>query len=288
MDSRVTRRAVGDIRAVCHSTSPVAATRWMTSLLMNLPECVRNRSLSPADRAWAHSGASFTAPDGSVIFLPASHSQGAREMYCMNVYLRSGLTMPPKGWVVDLEANRGLFSVWAAVAGAEVVAVEAQQGFSSLIMDLANRRSVAERVHVEITMDGRVAAPGAEVGIAGDDQQWRTMSHSAPTRPHDISMPEIMSKYRIYEIGLLKVDIEGGEFAVLGYDDALDWLEQVDEITLEVHTDFGDTPSRIERLQAHGFYIDLRDNDGYRAEASSSQLNYVYRQRPPKRRSYSR
>ena len=27
-------------------------------------------------------------------------------MYCRNVYLRTGLTMPAQGWVVDLGANR--------------------------------------------------------------------------------------------------------------------------------------------------------------------------------------
>ena len=40
-------------------------------------------------------------------------------MYCRNVYLRTGLTMPATGWVIDLGANRGLFSVWAAVTGAQ-------------------------------------------------------------------------------------------------------------------------------------------------------------------------
>jgi len=102
MDSRVTRRAMDDVRAVCTSASPVAATRWLTSLVTNLPEFARERSLTPADRAWARSGASFTTPSGTVVSLPAAYSLGAREIYCRNVYRRTGLAMSTKDWAVDL------------------------------------------------------------------------------------------------------------------------------------------------------------------------------------------
>ena len=86
------------------------------------------------------------------------HVLGAREMYCRNVYLRTGLTMPDDGWVVDLGANRGLFSVWAAVSGARAVAVEAQQGFVPLIEALAEHNGVRDRVHVEVAMVGGTRA----------------------------------------------------------------------------------------------------------------------------------
>ena len=38
-------------------------------------------------------------------------------------------------------------------------------------------------------------------------------------RPADASIPRLMSDYRIDRLGLLKVDIEGGEFAVLSVDE---------------------------------------------------------------------
>jgi FkbM family methyltransferase len=276
MDSRVTRRVVGDLRAVCRSASPVAATRWVTSLVTHLPECTRARSLSPADRAWARSGASFTTPSGVVVSLPAAYSWGAREMYCRNVYLRTGLAMPTKGWVIDLGANRGLFSIWAAVTGARVIAVEAQQGFAPLIRQLARHNGVAERVQVEIALASGVTASGARAGVVADDRRWSTTSHGAPTRPADVSIPQLISKYRIDRIRLLKIDIEGGEFAVLGADDDLNWLQEVDQIVLEIHRDFGDAPSLIDRLRSHGFAVELRDNDGSRVAATSNQLSYVY------------
>jgi FkbM family methyltransferase len=276
MASHVTRRAMGDVRAVCGSASPVAATRWLTSLVTHLPECAKARSLSPADRVWAKSGASFTTPSGAVVSLPAAYCLGAREMYCRNVYLRTGLIMPTKGWVVDLGANRGLFSVWAALTGAQVIAVEAQSGFLPLIQELARHNRVAERVHVEIALASGVSASGAKVGIVADDRQWSITSHGAPTRPADVSIPQLMVKHRIDRIGLLKFDIEGGEFAVLAGDDDLSWLQEVDQIVLEIHRDFGDAPTLIDRLRHNGFDVELRDNDDRRVAATSHQLSYLY------------
>jgi FkbM family methyltransferase len=276
MDPRMSRRALADVRAVCSSASPAAAARWVTSLVTHLPECASARSLSPADRAWARSGASFTTPSGAIVSLPAPFSLGAREMYCRNVYLRTGLTMPASGWVIDLGANRGLFSVWAAVTGAQVIAVEAQQGFAPLIRQLADHNGVAERVNVEIALASGVLIPGASVGVIADDRRWSTTSHGAPTRPADVSIPQLMAKYGVDRIRLLKIDIEGGEFAVLAAGEDLRWLERVDQLVLEVHPNHGDVATLIEQLQRFGFTIDLRDNDGLRVSAGSVSLDYAY------------
>src|SRR5487761_1479777 len=108
----------------------------------------------------AHRGALPVAGRGSDLAPCCLHRRG-REMYCRNVYLRTGLVMPRAGWVVDLGANHGLFSVWAAMAGAQVVAVEAQQGFAPIIGGLAAHNGVAARVRVETAIAGGVRTPGA-------------------------------------------------------------------------------------------------------------------------------
>ena len=85
-----------------------------------------------------------------------------------------------------------------------------------------------------------------------------------------------MAAHEIQHIGLLKMDIEGGEFAVLGAEEDLGWLLHVDQVVLEVHREFGDPASIIDRLRDAGFAVDLRDNDGLRVAASSERLNYAY------------
>ena len=279
MRTGTVRRAARDVASVSRTACPAAAARWMAGLITSVPECARTQSLSPADRAWARTGARFRTPSAAVISLPTGYTAGAREMFCRNVYFRTGLTMPSQGWVIDLGANHGLFSVWAAVTGAQVVAVEGQEGFATVIENLARHNRVDNRVHIEIGMASGVDSSGGSVGVVADDQRWATTSHGGMKRPADISVPLIMSKYKIDRIGLLKIDIEGGEFAVMGDDEDLSWLSSVDQIVLEVHQEYGNTEGLIDRLQARGFSLDLRDNEGSPVTLSAGNLEYAYGRR---------
>jgi FkbM family methyltransferase len=201
-------------------------------------------------------------------------------MYCRNVYLRTGFVMPRTGWVLDLGANCGLFSVWAALAGAQSVAVEAQQGFEPEIRCLAEHNGVSDRVHVKIALADGTVAVGATAGVLADDLRWAATSHGARQRPAGVSVPQLMSAHRIDRIRLLKVDIEGGEFAVFASGEDLRWLDQVERVVMEVHGDFGDAAALVGRLRQHGFAVDLRDNAGTRVSATSSRLDYAYFRRP--------
>jgi FkbM family methyltransferase len=270
------RRAVSDISSVCKSARPAAAARWLASLAGHSVECAKSRSLGPADQVWARTGASFRTSSAAVVFLPSAYTAGAREMYCRNVYLRHGLTMPTSGWVVDLGANQGLFSVWAALSGAHVVAVEAQQGLASKICHLAARNGVAERVQVEVAIASGGAPSGNCTGMVADDQVWLATSHGAPTRPAAKSVPQLMAAYLIDHIGLLKMDIEGGEFGVLAAEEDLTWLGRVDQLVLEVHPDFGDVAALVGRLRQHGFAISLHDNNDRPIAATCDRVTYAY------------
>jgi FkbM family methyltransferase len=280
MTVHVARRAASDIRSVCRCASTASAARWMIAFTTHALKCAKTRSLTPADQAWARTGARFQPPGGPVIVLPGAYTAGAREMYCRNVYLRTGLVMPRAGWVIDLGANSGLFSVWAAKAGAQVVAVEAQQGFGSVIRSLAAHNGVDTRVHVEIAVAGGATTPGATVGVVADDRLWAITSHGTAQRPAGVSVPEIMSAYRIDRIALLKSDIEGGEFAVFGASEDLRWLDRVDQLVLEVHRDWGDTADLIGRLRRYGYSVDLRDNEGIPVTTRTGQVDYAYCRRP--------
>jgi FkbM family methyltransferase len=275
-ETRMARRAIADIGSVCLHARPASAARWLTSFAAHLVECETTRSLAPADRIWARKGARFQPPGGAAISLPGAYTAGAREMYCQNVYPRTGFVMPRTGWVLDLGANRGLFSVWAAQAGAQVIAVEAQRGFEPDIRRLAAHNGVSERVHVEIALAGGTITGGATVGVVADDERWAATSHGAPQRPADVSVPQLMSVYEIGRVELLKVDIEGGEFAVFGDAEDLGWLDRVEQVAMEVHRDFGDAAPLVDRFRRQGFAVDLRDNAGTRVSGTSRRLDYAY------------
>ena len=275
-ETRMAGRAISDIVSVCRHARPVSTARWLTSFAAHLTECCTTRSFVAADRIWGRTGARFRPPGGPVISLPTAYTAGAREMYCRNVYLRTGVVMPRTGWVLDLGANRGLFSVWAALAGARVVAVEAQQDFGPEIRRLAAHNGVGERVHVEIALAGGSVTDGATAGVVADDRRWAATSHGAVQRPASMSVPQFMAAYDIRRIGLLKVDIEGGEFAVFGRAEDLRWLDRVEQVVMEVHRDFGDAAALVDRFRQHGFAVDLRDNAGTPVLVTSDRLDYAY------------
>jgi hypothetical protein len=133
---------------------------------------------------------------------------------------------------------------------------------------------------VEIAVAGGTTTPGATAGVLANDHLWATASHGTAQRPAGVSVPGIMSNYRIDRIGLLKVDIEGGEFAVFGAREDLRWLECVDQVVLEVHHDWGDATGLIDRLRQQGYCVDLRDNAGIPVTAETGRFDYAYCRRP--------
>ena len=184
--------------------------------------------------------------------------------------------MPSGGWVIDLGANRGLFSVWAALNGATCIAVEAQQGYHQEIRRLAANNGVVERVNIEIALASGAKTSGATVGILADDHVWSEASHSGRIRPADLSVPDLISAYNIDLIGLMKMDIEGGEFAVLAANEDLGWLSRVNQLAIELHTGHGDIGALVDRLRDRDLLVDLRDESGSPVTATSTSVAYAY------------
>lgn len=269
------RRMSAEVAGVIRHASRPDALRWLRALALNFPTILRTRSLRLADAAWSGGGV-FRPSNGVVVTLPAGFAAGAREMYCRDVYLRAGLTMPSSGWVIDLGANHGLFATWGAVSGADAVAVEAQQGFADLIRTVASANGVEDRVRVVTALAGSSAPSAATRGVLNDDERWATASHSSGERPEVVSMGELFDTLGIDRVALLKSDIEGGEFAVFDPTGDLDWLDRVDQIALEVHPPFGDVPALERLLVDRGFSVTLHANEPQTVTADDPSVNYAY------------
>jgi hypothetical protein len=65
-----------------------------------------------------------------------------------------------------------------------------------------------------------------------------------------------MRAHGVREIALLKVDIEGSEFALFERPQA--WLRIVRRIAMEVHPPYGDVDALCARLRGLGFSLRLR------------------------------
>jgi hypothetical protein len=68
------------------------------------------------------------------------------------------------------------------------------------------------------------------------------------------------------------MDIEGAEFAI--FRDSVRWLDDVDNLAMEVHNSVGNPTEIILRLQEAGFQVKWLDDAGYPVE--SRLAGYIY------------
>jgi hypothetical protein len=184
-----------------------------------------------------------------------------RELVIRNCYTRGriGPVADTAATVLDLGANRGVFSAMMATTAKRVIAVEALAEYARSI-EVNMRANGFTNYAVEVAFVG-------EGGIF-DDRKQAT-----------ISMGELMDKYGLESVDLVKMDIEGSEYSV--FRDA-DWLDRVSAICMEVHPEWGDVREILDVLARRGFAFDLTDH-AFRPTEDPQQGEFIYavRTRPP-------
>ena len=173
--------------------------------------------------------------------------QSIREVWLDNVYrLPFDLTVSR---VVDLGANIGLTSVYfAKTYGAQtILAVEPNPANAELARRNFEQNGISARVieaaigpvdgfaRFSDTLDSNLGA----VSEAGREVRMISMSTLCAESP------------RMGPIDLLKMDIEGGEQALLS--GSIEWLGEVRAIIAEFHPDIVDYPGLAERISGAGF-----------------------------------
>ncbi len=165
-----------------------------------------------------------------------------RDILLRRCYWPDAAFVPGAGDVVlDLGANVGAFSVLAAkrMGAGRVFAVEAQEYEHEMLV-----RNVALNGVADIVMP--------LLGFAGSGGLFGGGAHSQNT----VDLDEVMREHGVREIALLKVNIEGSEFALFERPQA--WLRLVRRIAMEVHPPYGDVDALCARLRGLGFSLRLR------------------------------
>ena len=175
-----------------------------------------------------------------------------REIYARNCYLNGLRLNTTQRTVLDLGANRGIFSILALVAlHAElVVGVEPIAVYESIFQKIlkANR-----------------CDPGRA-------PRYTRFISSVSTERQDpgryISIPTILREMNVDRFNLMKMDIEGGEKEVFSEPE---WLARVDTITMELHPRAaGDLSLIPEALRTYGFEFEVLNQAGERVPFDSA------------------
>ena len=230
------------------------------------PDVLKSRTLTLVDKAMGSHAKKFHYRGSTFLFdcsfcdehiKDGSYAFGLiREIFIRDCYLR----FHPEAFtnsktVVDLGANRGVFSVLMANHAKKVVSVEVQPVFAPVIAH-----------NMAINGFSNYATETAFVGYGGD---------YSGTKGSTITLDELFDKYSLEAVDFLKIDIEGSEFGLFR---SPSWLMRVQRLSMEVHPAFGPPADIIAILKEHGFSTIITD-ETFRVTSGLSQASFIYASR---------
>ncbi|KYF72785.1 hypothetical protein BE15_02750 [Sorangium cellulosum] len=238
-----------------------------------------------------------------------------REIFLDNAYLRHGIELPEQACIIDVGANIGMFSTFAAKAcpTARIVAIEPIAELSRAVranaeihganITVLNCAIGSEAGRTEFTfypnntvMSGRFAdvedrdvlraylltGDGAQEGRLLDDLVADRMAMERRSC-EVMTLRQVVEIQRIGEIDLLKIDVEKAEMDVLSGMDEATWAK-VAQIVIEVHDIGGRLGEVLKMLDDRGFVV-AHDCD---ARMVKTGCYTVYGHRAQKRRAGAR
>jgi FkbM family methyltransferase len=175
------------------------------------------------------------------------------------------------GWFIDLGANLGAYTALAILHGNEnclmveptpILVQSLKETFKNFKNVLIQEGAITNKMteHVYLNING-----GANV--------CNHVIESDGTKVSNFRISELIKKYEIPEISLLKVDIEGEEYNVIfGIED---WVYDItNSISLETHLQHGDDSYMIEFLKQKKF------NHRLISETNTHKEHFFYKKNP--------
>jgi FkbM family methyltransferase len=192
--------------------------------------------------------------DGTVISAPP---EAALWPHFSDVWYHSAYTkhcaIPAGAVVVDVGANVGVFSLFAARHAREVYALEpASSNFSRLVQNVRPARNVVPLQFACGAQDGEATLDLSGIPVTFS---LKTSSSMKSELVKVIGLESLFSRYDIRQCDYLKLDCEGAEFDIV-LDSAPSVFSRVHRIVMEYHDELSDRATHrnlSERLQSLGF-----------------------------------
>lgn len=145
------------------------------------------------------------------------------------------------GTVLDIGANIGLFTELAISKGAsEVVSVEINEKAIGIFEDIhSNKENVKLVKKAVYDKTGEITIhTDPNNSLVGSVFHDHTEGLSEIVTVPSISLDDLIDEYNLEDVGLVKIDVEGSEYAIFdGMSD--DTLDKLNNIILEFHDNFG-------------------------------------------------
>ncbi len=171
-----------------------------------------------------------------------------REIWLRNIYLSHFELPATLSCVIDLGANRGIFSLQAAVVAARVIAVEPLQAYALPLARNLALNGLDNVVVVNALVGGQALLQSGDLPV--------------------IPLAEIVAMAENLPIDLVKIDIEGSEF---GLD--LACLRGARRLAMELHPQWGSARALVDQVRALDF--DCRTFDESLAPVSADRADFL-------------
>jgi FkbM family methyltransferase len=172
--------------------------------------------------------------------------QGIREVWFDEVYR---LPFPtPSGAFLDFGANIGLTTLWVAThcQFSRIIAIEPDHDNVAILAQNLKQNGICAEI-IE-------AAVGPADGTVNfEKSSWSNLGHVGidGTPIHMLCVGSLLKERGLDDVGLVKVDIEGGEQALfLG---PCDWMSHVKAMIVEFHPSIVDYPLLTRTVASKGF-----------------------------------
>lgn len=186
-------------------------------------------------------------PDATICYrLNRGDIQTIREVWIQETYRLPRDAKPQL--VIDLGANIGMTSVFLArrYGVRYIVAVEPSPDNARL----ARTNLLLNGIDGTVIEAAVAAKDGEAYFAAGQDSNLGRLA-SGGQKVKLLSIDSVLAASPTGRADLLKMDIEGGEAAVL--EGAGSWLQRVDSLMVEFHPDVVDYPALVAIIEAAGF-----------------------------------
>ena len=195
-----------------------------------------------------------------------SDMQMIDEIWAYRKYDYFGYRIAPDSTVVDIGANIGTFSVYAAtVCGASrVLSFEPHPENYRLLTKNVEQNQLRNVTCVNQAIAGSRGARLLRLHPRDSGcHSLVTRSHKATIEVDCCTLDDIFDRFALTRIHYLKVDCEGAEYEI--FENGTSRLRQIDRISMETHTTSDRKSADLERLlRAHGFAVRLfRDSRLY-------------------------
>lgn len=149
--------------------------------------------------------------------------------------------------VLDLGANVGYSAAWflSAFPGCRVIALEPARGNYELLREnLAPFGNRATCDLAAVWSETTFLKLQRREALGGHEWAWQVRSSSMTNtsdgeRVRAFSMPDLLSRFHIDRVSILKMDIEGAETIIFSAPSVCNWLSRVDAIAIELHDNLG-------------------------------------------------